>query len=226
MNLPKPDEYIDIHTHDSLSKPGVFSVETLLAHENRKPGNIEGTAFTAGIHPWYLSESNQQFQLEFVRQIAADKNLIAIGEAGFDRLRGPSLALQRKIFEDQVRLAETFNKPVVIHCVKAWDELMSAHKELKPGLPWLVHGFRGKRELADQLINRGMYLSFWFDFAIRQESEELISHLPKDRIFLETDGADISIAAIYKAVSRHLNMPLAELKRNIFSNFIRFFNLK
>jgi TatD DNase family protein len=226
MNLPKPDDYIDIHTHGSLSVPGVFSVETLLAHESRKPENIEGIVFTAGVHPWYLSESNQHLQLEFIRQIAADKNLIAIGEVGFDRLRGPSFVLQRKIFESQVRLAETWNKPVIVHCVKAWDELLAAYKKLRPGLPWLVHGFRGKKELADQLIDKGMYLSLWFDFAIRQESEELINHLPKDRIFLETDGADISITAIYQIVSRHLNLSLEELKMNLFSNFVQFFNLK
>lgn len=168
MNLPKAEDYIDIHTHGSVSMPGVFSVETLLAHENRRPEEISGITFIADIHPWYLSAGNQEEQLEFVRKMIGYKNLIAIGEAGFDRLRGPSFGIQRKIFEDQVRLAEDCNKPVVIHCVKAWDELLAAHKKLKPGLPWLVHGFRGKKELADQLIARGMYLSFWFDFVIRQ----------------------------------------------------------
>jgi TatD DNase family protein len=226
MNLPKPDDYIDIHTHGSVSMPGIFSVETLLAHENRKPEEISGITFTAGIHPWHLSEGNQEEQLEFVKRVAGDKNLIAIGEAGFDRLRGPSFGLQRKIFEDQVRMAEDCNKPVVIHCVKAWDELLAAHKKLRPDLPWLVHGFRGKKELADQLIARGMYLSFWFDFVIRQESEDLLKHLPIERIFLETDGADIPISDIYSKAGIHLSLPIDILKRNIFSNFIQFFNIK
>ena len=226
MNLPKPEDYIDIHTHGSVPMPGIFSVETLLAHENRKPEETTGMTFTAGIHPWHLSEDNQEEQLKFVREVAGDKNLIAIGEAGFDRLRGPSFGLQRKIFEDQVRLAEGCNKPVVIHCVKAWDELLAAHKKLRPRLPWLVHGFRGRKELADQLIARGMYLSFWFDFVVRQESEDLLNHLPVERIFLETDGADILISDIYSKAGSHLNLPVDILKGNIFSNFIQFFNIK
>jgi TatD DNase family protein len=114
----------------------------------------------------------------------------------------------------------------VIHCVKAWEELLAAHKKFKPDLPWLVHGFRGKKELGQQLIKRGMYLSFWFDFIIRPESMELIKSLPKERIFLETDGADISITEIYQKVSAHLELPGEMLKKIVFSNFIKFFKLK
>ena len=68
-------------------------------------------------------------------------------------------------------------------------------------MPWLIHGFRGNIELAQQLISKGMYLSFWFDFVIRPESSELLRSLPKDRIFLETDGADVDIRDIYKKVA-------------------------
>ena len=89
---------------------------------------------------------------------------IAIGEAGFDKLRGPSPELQRKVFEEQVAISEELKKPVVIHCVRAWDELLAVHKKLKPKMPWLIHGFRGNTELAAQLLSKGMYLSFWFDF--------------------------------------------------------------
>ena len=76
------------------------------------------------------------------------QNLIAFGEAGFDKLRGPSVELQRSVFAEQVKIAGENRKPLVIHCVKAWDELLAAHKNLKPVTPWLVHGFRGKKELA------------------------------------------------------------------------------
>jgi len=115
-------------------------------------------------------------------------------------------------------------KPVVIHCVRAWEELVSAHKKLKPHMPWLVHGFRGKSELGMQLISKGMYLSFWFDFILKPESAHLLKSLPREKIFLETDGADVDIRDIYKKVSSDLEVTIEELKKNILSNYKTIFN--
>ena len=163
--------------------------------------------------------------LNSVKAVTGFTNIIAIGEAGFDKLRGPSIELQQKVFEEQVCISEEIMKPVVIHCVRAWDELLPAHKKLKPKMPWLIHGFRGNVELAIQLLSKGMYLSFWFDFVLRPESADLLRSLPEDRIFLETDGADVDIRDIYKKVSGDLDHSVEELKTIIFSNFINFFNL-
>jgi TatD DNase family protein len=225
MNIPRPGEYIDIHTHDAKPADGVFAVENLMAHENLKSENISARAFTAGIHPWYLNENNRDQLLEYVRNITGNPSLIAFGEAGFDKLRGPSVDLQRSVFAEQVKIADENRKPLVIHCVRSWDELLASHKNLKPETPWLVHGFRGKKELALQLIKRGMYLSFWFDFILRPESSDLIRFLPKDRIFLETDGADADIREIYRKVSQDLNIDVDELKKIILTNFKMLFGM-
>lgn len=219
MNSPEQGEYIDIHTHDSKPGKGIFAVENIMAHENLQPETISAKAFTAGIHPWHLNENNREELLEYVRNIAGSPNLIALGEAGFDRLRGPSLELQESTFEEQVKMAGWKHKPLIIHCVRAWDELLAVHKNLKPEKPWLVHGFRGKKELANQLISRGMYLSFWFDFVLRPESADLLRFLPKNRIFLETDGADVDIRKIYKKVADDLALNVDELKTIILNNF-------
>jgi TatD DNase family protein len=223
MNSPEPGEYIDIHTHDSKLDKGIFAVENIMAHENLQPETISAKAFTAGIHPWYLNENNREVLLEYVRKVADSSNLIALGEAGFDKLRGPSMELQKSTFEEQLKLADEKQKPVIIHCVRAWDELLAVHRNLKPEKPWLVHGFRGKIELALQLIKRGMYLSFWFDFVLRQESADLLKSLPKNRIFLETDGADVSIIDIYKKVTIDMKISEDELKSIIFSNYNELF---
>jgi TatD DNase family protein len=223
MNLPEPDDYIDIHTHNAKPAKGIFAVENLMAHENLIPGTITAKAFTAGIHPWHLNEFNRDQLLEYVSNVAGDPNLIAFGEAGFDKLRGPSVELQTSTFAEQIKIAGEYNKPLVIHCVRAWEELLAAHRKMKPLTPWLVHGFRGKQELALQLIKRGMYLSFWFDFVMRPESAELLRFLPNDRIFLETDGADVDIRDIYRKVSIDLGMNAEELKRIVFNNFSALF---
>jgi TatD DNase family protein len=128
-------------------------------------------------------------------------------------------------FEEQIAISEKTDKPVVVHCVKAWDELLSVQKKIKPKMPWLVHGFRGNKELADQLLSKGMYLSFWYDFVLRPESGALLKHLPVDRIFLETDGADTDIRKIYEKVAKDLDLSVDKLKSVIISNYINFFDV-
>jgi TatD DNase family protein len=222
MNLPEQDDYIDIHTHDAIPAKGIFSVDVLMAHERRMPEKLPGILYTYGIHPWYLDEFNHDGQIASVKKITAEPLVIAVGEAGFDKIKGPSTELQRRTFEEQVTIAEEINKPVVVHCVRAWDELLGAHKKLNPKMPWLVHGFRGKTDLAVQLISKGMYISFWFDYITKPESTRLVKSLPKERIFLETDGADVNIADIYNKVSLDLEISVNELKMRIWKNFIDF----
>jgi len=225
MNLPGKGDYIDIHTHGAEPVTGIFSIETLSAHEERHPEDLPGMLFTYGIHPWHLDEKNHNQQLTNVIRIAGNPLVVAIGEAGFDKIKGPSADLQKKTFEEQVYIAEEHKKPVVIHCVKAWDELIKVYKTLKPKMPWLVHGFRGKKDLALQLISKGIYLSFWFDFIIRPESSQLLRALPKEKIFLETDGAGVDIKEIYNKVALDLEMSIDELKIQVLDNFNRFYGI-
>jgi TatD DNase family protein len=224
MNFPEPGDYIDIHNHGAKPAPGVFIVDTLMAHEAKEPENIKGLTFSLGIHPWYLEEKNHDELINRVIKNAGNPDVAAIGEAGFDRLKGPSPELQTKAFEEQVLIAEEKMKPVVIHCVRAWDDLLREYKKLKPKMPWLVHGFRGKPDLAQQLVSKGMYLSFWFDFIMRSEAIPLLKSVPKEKIFMETDGANIDIREIYNKVSADLDISVEDLKTTIFSNFNQFFN--
>ena len=224
MDLPLPGDYIDIHTHGSGRTDGIFAVENLMAHESRMPEDIPGRACTYGIHPWYLKSNTMDHLIERVYDAASRPGLIAIGETGFDKLRGPSADIQMKTFEKQVRISEEIEKPVVIHCVRSWDELLNVHKRLKPVMPWLIHGFRGRPELAKQLISKGMFLSFWFDFVVRPEASALLKSMPKERIFLETDGAEVDIRSIYEKVSRDMDITVDDMKKVVSDNFKIFFN--
>jgi TatD DNase family protein len=225
MNLPRSGDCIDIHIHDGNPSAGIFLLQSLMAHVEKKPVDLPGIAYTIGIHPWFLTEDNLESQFNTVKNLAALPEIIAIGEAGFDHLKGPSPEVQRKAFEKQIILSEELNKPVIIHCVRAWDEVLSVHKKLRPKMKWMIHGFRGQTRLANQLLSKGMYLSFWFDFIIRPESSKLLQQLPVDRIFLETDGADIDILDIYKKVAADLNLTVDELKSKILGNFNEFFDI-
>lgn len=224
MILPEPGDYIDVHTHGSHPGEGIFAVENLMANETTLPSDIPDRCCSIGIHPWYLNENNQHYLIKRIETSAGAPNLIAIGEAGFDMIRGPSEELQAEVFEFQVKIAAEHGKPVVIHCVRAWSNLLASHRKLKPSTPWLVHGFRGKRELAMQLISRGIFLSFWFDFVMRKESTPLLRSLPPEKIMLETDGAGVDIMEIYIKVSRDLGMELNELKKMLYDNYMQCFH--
>jgi TatD DNase family protein len=226
MNIPQPGDYIDIHIHGGVPAAGIFILESLMAHEDKLPSTITGVAYTFGIHPWFLNENNYNQLLNKVYNSIDNPTVMAVGEAGFDRLRGPSSELQLLVFEKQAVLAEKIRKPLIIHCVRAWDELLSEHKKLKPQMPWMIHGFRGSIKLAEQLLSKGIYLSVWFNFALRPESADLLRSIPRDRIFLETDGADVDIKDIYSKVSNDLGISVDELKNIIHSNFEKFFDLK
>jgi TatD DNase family protein len=224
MNLPLKGDFIDIHTHDGSAGKGIFILENLMAHEGRHPDHRQGIAYSIGIHPWFLNDISADEQLGIIEKVAENQLIYAIGEAGFDKLKGPSLDLQTRIFEAQVRISENTGKPMIIHCVKAWDELLAARKTSKAKMPWLIHGFRGSPELALQLISRDIYLSFWFDFVMRPESAELLHSLPHDRIFLETDGSETSIEDIYRKVASDIHVTVNELKDIILGNFNALFH--
>jgi TatD DNase family protein len=225
MNHPQQGDYIDIHIHGGQPAAGLFILESLMAHEDKLPSSTEGVAYTYGIHPWFLSETNLSEQLDKVRKITQGPDIIAIGEAGFDRLRGPSFDLQRKAFREQVQISENLRKPLIIHCVRSWEELVGEMRDLKPEMPWMVHGFRGKIPLAKQLLSKGFYLSVWFDFALRPESSELLRNIARNRLFLETDGAEVDIRWIYNKVSDDLGINEEELKQIAYQNYRSFFSL-
>jgi len=225
MIFPEPGKYIDIHTHGSTADEEVFFIQNLMADEDLMPDDIYNQPCSYGIHPWNLEKDNSDNLLLKVKNAAGCKNLMAIGEAGYDKLKGPDLKLQNEVFMAQAILAEEYRKPMIIHCVKAWDELIAVHRKLKPTVPWLVHGFRGSIELANQLIARGFWLSFWYDFILRSESSGLIRSVSQEKIFVETDGADIKIQNIYLKVADDLSIPLDAFKILINRNFVNFFTI-
>lgn len=219
-------DFIDVHTHERQSANDVFAVDSIIAGQNRKPVAKAKTVYSTGAHPWFLTEDNKNKLIDEVWRVSVENNVVAIGETGFDRRKGASLSLQRESFEEHVRIAEELDKPLVIHCVRGWADLLGSHKRLKPKVPWIIHGFRGNYKLAEQLMDKGMFLSIWYSWAASPFSGDfLLRHLPLERLFLETDGADVDIAAIYLKVADDYGISIEELKAGIYNNFMRCFKL-
>lgn len=161
---------------------------------NRAPGDIlaPGYTYSVGVHPWDAGS----FDLRALEEAAAQEAVEAIGETGLDTLRGPSLEVQEPVFRAHVDLSESLGKPLVIHCVKAFDRLMALKKELKPTQPWIIHGFRGKPQQAEQLLRAGFHLSLGPNF-----NPETARVIPSDRLHIETDDSHVPITEVAAAVA-------------------------
>ncbi len=178
------DRYSDIHSHDRTRELCGDTVVNIVPGESMLPG---GT-YSVGIHPWESGRAITLTELKSLVSMARDPRVVAIGECGFDRLRGGSPEAQRRLFDFQARLAARIGKPLIIHCVKSDDRLLSAARRLRPaeGM-WIVHGFRGKPEAARQLLRAGLSLSLG-----ERYNEATAAAIPPERLYRESDSpADI-----------------------------------
>lgn len=207
----------DIHTHnlhkdisDSFEETKVFNL-TCVNQFNDLSFEYTDLYFSAGIHPWHLHSST--FTLSQLEQLSNNHRIVAIGEAGLDKCIDTDIKYQWQIFEQQIIIANQLDKPMIIHCVKAWDELIALYKLYKPNKPWIIHGYRGKVEQTKQLIHLGFKLSVGEQF-----NAESLQAIPLDSLFLETDTSTISIYNVYKNVAATLNIPIEKLAEAIEAN--------
>ena len=129
-------------------------------------------------------------------------NVLAIGECGLDKVCETDWNLQVAVFKRQITLANRMNKPLIIHCVRAFEELIKIIEEAKPTVPVVVHGFNKKSTVADRFIEHGMYLSFGAAILNRESpAAAALQRIPADQFFLETDNSDVPIGEMYKAAA-------------------------
>ncbi len=179
-------------------------------------GANENWFFTCGIHPWHSEDA--EAQLAFLAEIAGHPRIVAIGEAGMDKLKGPDLQVQKDVFEQHIRLSEALEKPLIIHCVKAWEELLLLRKQYKPRQAWIIHGFRGNPELTNQLVKQG----FWFTIGTKF-NDEAISNIPLNRLFIETDESETPLEEVYQAVADALSISADALAVRVEENIRELF---
>lgn len=200
--------YYNIHTHHIPQQEEVTAIYNIavslscdgspaavpFACRANKPGKLLYSS--VGIHPWYIDVSRMEKQFSVFRELVEDSSVVAVGEAGLDKLSEIAFSLQENVFLLQVQVAEELGKPLIIHCVKAWSELIVLRKKLRPRMPWIVHGFRGNKILASQLLAHGFYLSVSDRF-----NPEIFHTAISSRLFLETDDRETDIIRVYQAVS-------------------------
>lgn len=209
--------FFDIHTH----RVPLYSGQAIVSFLAREETCLDAITYASvGIHPWHLSESDMERQLAALKTLASHENVVAIGEAGLDKLAKAPLSLQMCVFREEIALAESLCLPLVIHCVRAFNELLQLKKELKPRQPWVIHGFRGKAELAEMCIRHGCYLSFGAKF-----QESALRAVPLERLFVETDEAQEPVEEIYHRIAKARGISVDELadavQKNVRNVFFR-----
>lgn len=195
----KDSMFFNFHTHHIDPEVACMlnaDFQTTLPHH---------TPLSVGIHPWNVDDSWEE-KMAQLRPVVSNSHVWAIGECGLDKVRGRALPLQIEAFKAQTVLAEELQKPVVIHCVKAFDVLLNLRKEQTKRAatqPWVIHGFRGNPILAKQLISAGILLSLSPQCPIDTLREIFSLHCS---FFLETDDLPCSVRQIYEQVCHHLGV--------------------
>ena len=164
-----------------------------------------------GIHPWHAHTASPDWQGN-LRSILETHPQASIGECGLDTwITEPSLDIQRPVFLDHLRLAHVMERPVTIHCLKAWAALFDSFAEVPPPARFLMHSFGGSIEVARRLIPLGAYFSFSGHFLHPRKARtlEVFRQLPLERILLETDAPDMLPPAefITHPMPEHHNHP-------------------
>lgn len=212
--------YYDIHTHHKpIHTEDVAIVNTIVAPAGIIPAHIPAADVqlsanslkSAGIHPLYIYDIKKQ--LIELERLLTHPEMVAIGECGLDKRAETPMDVQRFLLEQQVLLAEKLQRFLIIHCVKAWPELIATRKKIIPSVPWTVHGFRGNGELAGQLLKQNFYLSFGAYF-----NPEAVRAAWPDRLLAETDDKEIDIRSVYACLADTLSLPVGRLALQIEKN--------
>lgn len=158
-----------------------------------------------GLHPWYLHKTKTDWQqriIDFLQYFPKSM----IGETGIDKLKGNE-ALQLEMFATHIELAKEYNRPLIIHSVKA-EELIKNFWSQMPAR-FMFHSFNSTPSLLSKIIANGGYISFGLSILKSKYCEEIVLSVPMDRILLESDGP-------YQSLERGLEsspldiLPLAE----------------
>ncbi len=207
--------YVDVHTH----RRGVGAyVLDLSGGGERKPGEL----CSLGIHPLFAEEGAKMEQL---RDAARRGKIVAVGEAGFDRNAITAMEEQGRLFEEEVKIAEEYGLPLLIHCVRAFPELLAVYKRMRPRQAWIVHGYDNNEEILAQLLRHGCYISAGKKlFVPRSNIRRVLPSIPAEQLFMETDDSELPIEAVYREAAALRGVSPEVLCRQVYENFKKAFH--
>jgi len=213
-------KFINLHTHKFSNLSDVIEVV------NQYPWEFDASVpnYSIGIHPWYIEESRLESDLEIIKEKLQLSECLALGECGLDKRIEIPLELQISVFKKQLEIVKQTNKPVVLHCVAAYDEMIAIKKEMKIENPMIIHGFSKNEQVAQSLLKNGFYLSFGKYLLRNPDLEKVFTFAPENQILLETDTIEESIYQVYEKAAAIKGISVEEMKAIVFTNFSKIFS--
>lgn len=224
MLLPGPDSYINIHTHrkpllaqEWALRNGYHQLSETQLHTMPYPVSM-------GVHPWFTGSGTAAKFYENATDLLCQSSVMAIGETGLDKVKGPSLDIQKYHFEKHTALAADCAKPIIVHCVKSLGDLWPYFKKNRE-IAFIVHGFRGNGQQAKELVALG---NVWCSFGavlFHETAKEIpaLLQLPTGSFFLETDTANIGIDKVYERCAVIRKTSVEKLQNELFYTFAQVF---
>lgn len=208
-------KFYNLHTHKFTNNPDVFELV------NQYPWEFDESIsnYSVGIHPWYIDETRLATDLKIIEEKLQLSECLALGECGLDKRIEVPMDLQIEVFEKQIALAEKYQKPLVLHLVAAFDELIEIKKRLKISIPIIIHGFSKSEQLAKQLIDNGFYLSFGKYLLRNKEMETVFKSIPNDKFFLETDTIEETLEEVYQKAALCKTISVEEIQKMVEKNW-------
>lgn len=208
-------KFFNLHTHRFSNNENVLELVNQYPHEF----DAAIPNYSIGIHPWFINENRIESDLEIIESKLKDEKCLALGECGLDsRIEFP-MTMQITVFEKQLALAEKYKKPVVIHCVGCFEQVIAIKKKLNISVPMIIHGFSKNKEIAKQLIMNGFYMSFGKNLLRNPDLKSVFTSIPSEQFFLETDTIEEDISSVYELAAKYRNIELATMKAIINANF-------
>jgi TatD DNase family protein len=215
--------YINLHTH---RKPQIDG-EIAIRNAYLKPVQFSNISYpiTLGLHPWFVQKADLAESLAIISTY--HQHIIAIGECGIDRAINTPISLQLLAFTAQVELAQRYNLPVIVHCVKAYSDFAAIAKKFKQ-VNFVLHGFSGSDKILEMLLPfDNVYFSVGKHlFNPLSNASLTIKNIPLKHLFLETDTTSLLISTIYTQAAQILEIDEIVLKKQIFHNFALLFKNK
>jgi TatD DNase family protein len=212
--------FINIHTHSQIYDAKLELVSMSLRSQER------ANFYSYGLHPWHILEDTADEDLRLLQMKATEARCLAIGECGLDKICATDFKLQERLFMEQIKIANNLNKPLIIHCVKAFNEVLNCLNFADNAVPVIFHGFNNNDNIARLLTEQGYYFSFGKALmGFESNAARAIVSVGRKKFFLETDTSDVSIKYIYKKASELLGVDEDILKQQIVSNFETVFKM-
>lgn len=203
---------LNIHSHHKSNDTS----EEVVYNEFIQEFVSGASLYSVGLHPWHL----EKIKLDLPKLRAAAKEAVAIGETGFDRLIATPLERQWEVFEAHAALATELSLPLIIHCVKAFDQLQKAKKQGIIKTPAIVHGFNNKASILNDLLDMGFYISLGKAALLpNSNAAKAATQVPLNQLFIETDDApNEMLPSIYAQIASLRNISIEELATAMHEN--------